>query len=386
MIGSREERERAVAAVRLHGGETAGSSSTLGLAIEELKKTLALAQEGQWPEAQAAAVKAYLDGVEPAEAELRSRDAGFTASLEQSMAEVRGVLQRRAPIADVESKIASADGALRRAEGVLAQGIASPAFTFSVAAGIFLREAFEAVLILITLLGVIRSMGTRSALLAVHAGWMIAVLFGLVTWFFSGWLIAISGAQREMLEAVTSLLAVTVLLYFGFWLHQKSEFGKWHAFIKDKVNSAVEGKKLWALGMISFMAVFREAFETVIFLRALLIEAGPQQQMAMAAGVILSFILVLALAAALVRFSVKIPLRQLFALSSLVMVVLALILVGKAAHSFQETGLLTVTTLPVSLHVDLIGVYPTYETLVPQLAVIAVAFGYWLYSRRFALK
>lgn len=383
--GNPEDKAQVMAAVRLQGASPQ-SASSLPKAVAELKQAVSQAQEGKWDLASASAVRAYLEGVEPVEAELRSRDGSFTVELEQKMSEVRGAIQRRIPVEALQAKVDTALAALAQAQTLLSQRDSSPYFTFSIAAGIVLREAFEAVLILITLLGIIRSVGAHSALVAVHIGWISAVGVGLLAWFFSGWLIAISGAQREMLEAVTSLIAVTVLLYFGFWLHQRSEIGKWRAFIDEKVKSALDNKQLFGLAAISFMAVFREAFETVIFLRALLIEAGPAQQMAVGLGVLSAFLVVLVLAALLLRFSVRVPLRQLFAVSSFVMVLLSLILVGKAAHSFQETGILPVTSLPLSLHIDLIGLYPTYETILPQLAVVTGAALYWLYQRRLAVK
>src|SRR5262249_30194736 len=149
---------------------------------------------------------------------------------------------------EVEASISAALTELNIADEVLSKKEGSSWITFTVAAGIFLREAFEAALILITLLGIIRSIGSKKAALFVHLGWILAVLCGIAAWFFSGWLMLVSGARRELLEGGISLLAVFVLLYFGFWLHRKAEIGKWNAFIKDLVKSATENGKLIGLG------------------------------------------------------------------------------------------------------------------------------------------
>ncbi len=148
------------------------------------------------------------------------------------------------------------------------------------------------------------------------------------------------------------------------------------------VESAVTGRNLFALGAVSFMAVFREALETVLFLRALLLEAGPAQQAAVGLGVSVSFCFVVFLAAALVKYSVKIPIRQLFGISSVVLVLLSLILIGKAVHSFQETGLISMTSLPFHARFDLIGLYPTYESLVPQVIVFLISSAVWVSGYR----
>jgi high-affinity iron transporter len=175
---------------------------------------------------------------------------------------------------------------------------------------------------------------------------------------------------------------VVVLLYMGFWLHRKTEIGRWRAFIGGMVKDAVDEKRLIALAGISFMAVFREAFETVLFLRALQLESGGTQTGAMVGGVLVSFVIVMILAALLLKFSAKIPIRQLFDISSWVMIFLSFILVGKAIHSFQETSWCSMTQFPWNLRSDLVGIYPTYETLLPQILIVIIGLGFWCFGRR----
>jgi high-affinity iron transporter len=168
----------------------------------------------------------------------------------------------------------------------------------------------------------------------------------------------------------------------GFWLHRKTEIGRWRSFIEDMAKSAVTGKSLLGLWVIAFMAVFREAFEIVLFMRALLLESGPQAQLPMILGILSSLILVFILATALLKFSAKVPIRQLFDVSSLLMVFLAFTLIGKALHSFQESGLLSVTEFPIPVRIDLLGVYPTYETFVPQMITLILSLSFWFYGRK----
>ena len=73
------------------------------------------------------------------------------------------------------------------------------------------------------MLGVLRVGGERRAKLWGHGGWVGALLMGGLVWIFSGWILTISGAGRELMEGITSLVAVLVLLYVGFWLHSKTE-------------------------------------------------------------------------------------------------------------------------------------------------------------------
>jgi high-affinity iron transporter len=94
--------------------------------------------------------------------------------------------------------------------------------------------------------------------------------------------------------------------------------------------------------------------------------------------------LIFALAFVMLRFSARIPVRKLFMLSSSLMAVLALILTGKGFHALQESGALPVTSVPGNLRVDLIGLYPTYETVLSQLAVVGLIVSLWSMGRRSA--
>jgi len=378
--GTEAEKNSALLAWRLKTGAQAGSEDFIGLAKSELAKALSAYRAGSFDEAKTSALSAYLNGVEPIEPRLRASDSSLFVEVEERMTSVRSAIDKRVAEPELATRVENANQTLGKIQKAF-ETKTSPTVTFTVSAGIVLREAFEAILLLITLLGVIRSVGSKKAALYVHLGWIAAVALGFVFWVFSGWVVDMSGAQREMLEGIISLAAVVVVLYMGFWLHRKTEIGRWREFISTMVNTAVSGKKLFALALVSFMAVFREAFETVLFLRAVLLESGGGHQGALAAGVFSALFLVVILAVALVRFSARIPIRQLFDISSMIMILLAFVLMGKALHSFQETGLVSITEFPLNLRFDLAGVYPTYETLVPQIVILVVSTVFWLSGR-----
>lgn len=362
--------------------ESLRKTSSTSKATEALDQAVQFFEKGDFKAAKTSAIEAYLDGVEPLEPKLRVKDLAFTNELEQSLLKVRQGIDKRVSVSELVQSVNETKALLARVESVLAKKEASHWFTFSVAFGIFLREAFESALLLITLLGVIRSFGSPRAALFVHAGWGLAVLLGVIGWFFSGWVMSVTGAQRELLEGAVALLAVGMLLYFGFWMHRKTEIGRWREFIKQMVSMALQKKNLFALGTVAFMGVFREVFETVVFLRALLLESGSQHELTLGAGVLTAFILVVLLSWWSVRWSTKIPVRQLFVLSSWVMFFLSFILLGKGIHALQETGLVSVTSIGVDWKIDLLGIYPFYQTLVPQLLLTALVFFWWWLGKR----
>ncbi|MEZ5301540.1 MAG: FTR1 family protein [Verrucomicrobiales bacterium] len=274
-----------------------------------------------------------------------------------------------------------AEKVVGEAEKLLAEGDVSHAFAFGMSAAILLREGFESVLVIIAILGVIRALNARAAARWVHAGWITAVALGIVAWFASDKVVSMSGLGREMMEGVAALAAVAILLYLGFWMHSKTEIGRWKEFIHGRITDALTGGKLFTLAAISFVAVFREAFETVLFLSALNLEAGPAARGAIGWGVVCAAVLVGVMHWALLRYSAKIPVRRLFAISSWVMVLLAVVLIGKGFHSLQESGVISVTTLPVP-RFDLAGLYPTWETFAAQVAVVAISLFLWWLGKR----
>jgi high-affinity iron transporter len=368
------------------GGNSDGSSGSGGSSLETARRKLTDAgaeyRVGHFADAQDKALAAYLEGFEPVEPKLKANDPEFVTKIESLMMKVRQTIDGRQSAPSVDAAITEALEGLKEVEGKMARAEMSPYMSFTAAAAILLREGFEAVLVVLAFLGVVRTSGNRQAEKWLHGGWIVAVALGFVAWFFSGWLIGISGAQRETMEAVTAFFAAGVLLFVGFWLHQKTEINRWKAFVETQVKAALEQKSLLGLAMISFIAVFRETLEVVLFLRAIWVDCGPAAKNGMAAGVAVSFIGTMALAALTLRFSRKIPIRQLFTISSSVMAALAVMLIGKGMHSLQETGTLSITSIPVPFHSEFFGVFPTWETMVSQALILGLIAFLWNMGRR----
>lgn len=378
------EKERAllIASIRTHSDDDDSGGNSLSIAKAQLDEAASDYRKGDFDSSKTKALNAYLEGIEPVEPRLKASDPEAVTALELKMANVRSAIDKRESIESLSFKITEAKAQIGIAEKLLTSKEMSPWVAFMAAAAILLREGFEAVLVIIALLGVIRASGSRKAAMWVHGGWISASGLGAIAWIFSGWLMNVSGAQRETLEGATSLFAVVVLIVVGFWLHSQTEIGRWKAFIHGKVQKALDGKNLWALASISFIAVFREAFETVLFLRAIWLEGGQGAKVAMMAGVISSLTLVIGMAWAILRYSAKLPIRRLFEASAVVMAGLALILTGKGLHAFQETGTLSITNSPSSFHLTLFGVYPTWETLLAQIGILALVVMLWKFGKR----
>ncbi len=374
----------ALAALRVSSDDddSSGGGSSLDVARTLLNDAKKSYENKAFDSAKTTALRAYLEGIEPVEPRLKATDPTVVSELEGKMAAVRGAIEARVSFPEFQSRLDLALGGIDDAQKLLSGTAMSPGLAFSAALAIILREGFEAALIIIALLGVIRASGAKKAARWVHGGWISALAIGAFLWIFAGFLVDISGAQRETLEGATSIFAVIVLLVVGFWLHSQTEIGRWKTFIHGRVQKALDGKNLFALASISFVAVFREAIETILFLKAISIDGAEGAKFAVAAGALTSVALVIAMAWAILRYSAKLPIRRLFEASAVMMAALAVILTGKGLHSFQEIGLVGVNNSPISFHFDLVGLYPTWQTLLSQFAVLGIVFVLWSYGKK----
>lgn len=379
--GSALEKKGTLGALRLHTLEQS-EQALLDFARSTLEQSLADYRAGRESQAHDGALKAYVEGVEPAEPKLRASDLKATSNLEEAMGLVRNDMASGKPLDQVAASGQKALACLQKAMELLGRQVSSPWLTFVLAFGIFLREGFEASLLIVALLGVLKATGAVRAAVSVHAGWLSALALGVAAWFLSGWLMILSGAGRELLEAVTGALTILVLLYLGFWLHSRTEIHRWKTFIEGRIQAALKGSNLLELFAIAFMAAFREAFETVLFLRAIWLGGGADSKAALLAGVLSALALILWMSWLLLRFSTRLPLKSLFTLSSIIMVVLAVMLAGQSVHSFQEVDYLAIHPFPLNLHFDWFGLYPTWETLAGQGAVLALSLFLWIYGKK----
>ncbi len=82
------------------------------------------------------------------------------------------------------------------------------------------------------------------------------------------------------------------------------------------------------------------------------------------------------LAVVVMRYSARMPLRQFFSVTGILMFVLALVFAGKGIAALQEAGYIPVT--PVSFpRIDLLGIYPNLQGLSLQLGLLLLALFLW---------
>lgn len=249
---------------------------------------------------------------------------------------------------------------------------------------ILIREGLEALLVVAAVIAYLVKSGNkrfaRWIYLGVVAGLagsgLVAVLF---TFLFGG-----SGPIQEISEGVCALIATLMLLWTSNWMLNKSSVEAWNNYIRNKTEAAVAGAQskvesgqrlglgmIASLAMLSFLAVFREGAETVIFYESIYSMSQDAHGMWVgglaAAAVLIVIFLIL-------RFtSVKIPIGPFFLVTSIVMAALVVIFAGGGIHALIEGDLIEGTYLSTVPTNDWIGLYPYVETITAQvIAAIAV--------------
>lgn len=364
-----QDRARAVIGwLRAHPQAVEQAPRGLALARGRVAASVVAYGAGDAEEATRLALSAYLDGVEPVEARLNTRDVELTREIETAMGAYRTSLSRGHPLAAIESQAQVIDAHLARAEDLLDGAASDPLATFLAAFVILVREGLEALLVIVALLAFLHKSERGTSARYVHLGWVLALVAGGITWAVARYAITISGAGRELTEGLSSLLAAAVLISVGLWMHRKSVGGRWQSYLKAKMSAAVDRRSAWFLFGLAFISVYREVFETILFYAALWSDGhGAWLLAGIAAGTgVLGIV-----AWVLLKTSRRLPLGLFFSASSVLIAILAIVLTGKGIAALQEAGWVAVSLVSVP-RIELLGVFPTWQSLLAQLAVLTL--------------
>jgi high-affinity iron transporter len=310
---------------------------------------------------------AYLQGFEVVEPRLRARDAQGTLAVEARFRDLRNA------IAEGNAAAVQARGqALDRALGRLQEegALAVPALAGFL---IYLREGLEAALLVGALLAGLRRLGRPDAARWVHAGWVAALVAGGLTWWVMERVVAVGPQHRELMEAVVALLASLVLFSVSFWMISKVESRHWLSYLRARLEKSLHGRNLMVLAFLSFLAVYREAAETVLFTQALLLDAATQRGQVLL-GCALGLLAVAAIALAMNRAAVRLPLGPFFAVSGVLLCALAVSFAGNGMYALVAAGYLPPRPVP-GPEVPWMGIYPDLSGLLLQAAIVAVVAG-----------
>ena len=349
-----------------------GQAHPLSYADKQIRASLARYREGRAGAAYELAVKAYLEGFELMEGNLDAVAPALRKRIEQEMTAYRNLIRHQAPADTVAAQADTITGLLGQARDRLESTTLSGVSAFAGSAIILLREGLEALLVVAALAAFLLKTGRRDGLRYLYAGIGGALALGGLTWIASNTVIDISGQQRELTEGLAALFAAAMLFLVGFWMHSKTSAAQWRDFIETRLQKHLSQGTLWGIAGLSFIAVYREIFEVVLFYQALWAQADVASQGLIVAGLLAAAAVLLVLAWLILRFSTRLPLRQFFAISGIFMFVLAFVFAGKGIAALQEAGRLPID--PVSFPtIDLLGIYPNIQSLSVQAAILVIS-------------
>ena len=343
-----------------------------------LQEMLAHYQNGDYDSAYAAARVAYLDSYEYVEIPLRPIAPDFTLEVEYQFAELRNLIKQRADYDEVQAIVIGIERNLDESERlVTGSGDIAPMIAFSASFAIIFREGLEAVLILGAILMYLEASRNSRLKPYVYYGIIAAVVATGVTWMVASYIIEISGADREFIEAIAALSATGVLFYVSFWILNKIEHKKWMEFVKAKVWQATTTGGTMVFVMLAFFTVYREGFETVLFYQAMFGFAKYMESF-VGLGFVIGLAALFALYFVMRRLGRRLPLRVLFGLTMGIGAYLSIAFLGNAIRELQVLDIVPYTSmLGIIPRLDInmatmTGIYPTLETVVAQVVLLSI--------------
>ena len=359
---------------------------------EALGSSLAAAQAGHWQEAESLRLDAYTSFDSEIEVRVLPRNPTLANATERSFIDgsdgspgIKALLDRAAPTAELT---AGYDRALKNMDACVAilKVAVSPATVGFTAFTIIAREGMEAIVILAALLAGMRGEEQRDTRRWVSSGAWLAIAASGVTFWLSKTLIQSLARYGEKLEAVISILAVIILLMVTNWVFHKFYWVGWNAKLRSLSKASqrtVTDRWEWlALIGVGFLTVYREGFETTLFMQSLLLEGTAWP---VVIGVLAGTAFIAAIGLGIFVFGAKLPYRKLLVLTGVLVVSIMVTFFGSTARLFQTVGWLPIhpvkgLTVPTWAGVWL-GFYPSWEgILIPLLALVYVG-GAWLWVK-----
>ena len=253
-------------------------------------------------------------------------------------------------------------------------------YSFWDSALILLREGLEALLIISALIAFLKKAGQQHLQRYIYVGAASGIGVSVVaailmsTLFQSGTI----GTSREVIEGYVGIAAAAMMLGVGTWLHSKSTVASWNRYISKQMNHALSMQSVWAMTFLSFLTVFREGAETIVFYVGI---APKMSFFEFGLGIAIALAILVIVALMFTKTSKKIPLHLFFAVATGLIYILAFKIIGASLHTLQLTNMIPthiVYDIPV---ISLIGFYPSIETMIGQVVLLVIIIGTVMYKK-----
>ena len=279
---------------------------------------------------------------------------------------------------EAEAKaLAAAEAAAAEPEAQEETGNSDPRLlTFLGAFGIIVREGLEAILVIAAIIAYLTKSGNGKSLKNVYWGALAGIAASFIAAAILAWAKSAfvgAGLAQEIIEGITALIAVCVLFYVSNWMISKAEAASWSRYIDGRVQSSVEQGSSFALAFTAFLSVFREGAEVVLFYQPMLSEGNPGMVWA---GFGVGCVLLVFVYLAITRLSVRLPIKVFFTATSILMAIMCVSFLGSGIKELAEGNVfdlsLRVPGVPENDVIQIFGIYPWLETLLPQLILAII--------------
>ncbi|WP_420595737.1 FTR1 family protein [Deinococcus sp.] len=365
--------------------QKADAGADLDVVRTQLDAVVAAAEAGEWTAAETARLDAYALLESGTEARIAVFNPELKVHLENLIwngtapAGLAALIKKQAPASEFKATRAELQITLAEMAKILGTEVA-PAAVATNAGIIVFREGLEAVLILAALMGSLRREAVRHLRRPMWLGAAAAFGATAVTWFVMQGALSLLGRYGEKLEAVVSLVAIGVLLLIMNWFfHQVYWTDRMAGFQKHKHELTHGGGVLraqwWGLAVLGFTSIYREGFETTLFLQSLVLQVGAAPVLS---GTAIGLALVIGVGVAVFKWQAKLPMKKLLIWTGVLIAAVLAIMVGNTVHTLQLVGWLPVHPLPFELSANLglwLGLHATWEGVLLQIGSVLAVVG-----------
>jgi high-affinity iron transporter len=286
-----------------------------------------------------------------------------------------------AELAQTPPDVAIAEKTLTKMRDYLTPLSSKTSYTMLDAVTIILREGLEALLVIVALLGFLKKSGhqTKEKWIwsGVGFGVLVSIILGVVVQilFSSGTF----GSNNFLIVGFTGLFAAIMLIYMSYWLHSKASLVQWNQYINSKSTKALASGSLWSLAVLSFLAVFREGTEMVLFFIGM---ASSISLTSLLGGIGIGIGILAVLSYLILKIGVKIPMRPFFLISSVFVFYLCFKFLGMGINGLQLAGVLQATRVSFIPTIQFFAIYATWESIIPQALLLISAIIIVIWSKR----
>ena len=248
------------------------------------------------------------------------------------------------------------------------------------------REGLETILVLAAILASFRG-GNAVYRRPVAVGGAIGIAATVATWFAAVWVLGLFGTDGLTLQAATGLPAIIVLLIVMNWFFHRVYWTGWISHHHKRRRGLLAGetasetamrRALFGFALLGFTSIYREGFETVLFLQNLRITFGASVVLE---GVVLGSLFTVAVGVLTFALHKRLPYKKLLIITGGMLLVVLFVMVGEEVNEMQLAGWIGSTPIGISFPGwagQWFSLFPNVETIAAQFGAVLIVVGSYL--------